>query len=328
MTSGASAVAGGEGAVPAVSVLIPARDEESRIGTALTSVREQGIEGVEVVVVDDGSTDATAAVAAAFDEVRVIPCRGRGIVDALNTGIDACRAPLIARLDADDHYLPGGLRRLLSAAGEHPETALVVGTSMQVDPDGRVLGGMTPPLDERHLAFANAGGNDIEHSAVLMRAAAVRSLGGYRRGEVSDEAQDADLWERFVEAGLQVVGLTDAVVVRVVRPSSLSARRFDDQAAYAETVGRRAFVRWVADGRVRSRIVALGRDAHRRGGRDQRGLVQVRAVRVARRSVRLRAWPTAVAASVAAAQLGLVNLAVSMRGWLRWRRRVRSVWGR
>jgi hypothetical protein len=56
--------------------------------------------------------------------------------------------------------------------------------------------------------------------------------------------------------------------------------------------------------------------------------VQVRAVRVARRSVRLRAWPTAVAASVAAAQLGLVNLAVSMRGWLRWRRRVRSVWGR
>jgi cellulose synthase/poly-beta-1,6-N-acetylglucosamine synthase-like glycosyltransferase len=96
----------GSGNGLAVSVLIPARDAGATLAAALESVRRQSEPRFECIVVDDGSRDATRAVAerfaAADPRFRVLATGRRGIVPALLDGLAACRAPLVARLDADD----------------------------------------------------------------------------------------------------------------------------------------------------------------------------------------------------------------------------------
>jgi glycosyltransferase involved in cell wall biosynthesis len=91
---------------PVVSVLLPARDAERTLDAALASVARQTLARFECVVVDDGSRDATPAIAraaAARDpRFRVVAGAREGLVAALARGLAACRAPLVARMDADD----------------------------------------------------------------------------------------------------------------------------------------------------------------------------------------------------------------------------------
>jgi glycosyltransferase involved in cell wall biosynthesis len=91
---------------PSVSVLIPAFDAERTLPLCLESIRRQALSHWECVIVDDGSRDATAAVARSFAardrRFRVLDRPHRGIVASLNDGLDACRGALVARMDADD----------------------------------------------------------------------------------------------------------------------------------------------------------------------------------------------------------------------------------
>lgn len=92
--------------MPRVSILIPLRNDGPRVETALRSVRRQTLGDWECVVVDDGSTDdgpeKVAAFAARDPRIRLLRRPAAGIVAALEAGVGACRAPLVARLDADD----------------------------------------------------------------------------------------------------------------------------------------------------------------------------------------------------------------------------------
>jgi len=92
--------------IPRVSVLLPARDAEATLGACLRSLQRQTLRNWECVLVEDGSRDGTGALAQAMarrdPRIRVLPTRGLGIVGALRAGLRDCRAPLVARMDADD----------------------------------------------------------------------------------------------------------------------------------------------------------------------------------------------------------------------------------
>jgi glycosyltransferase involved in cell wall biosynthesis len=91
---------------PVVSVLLPVRDAEATLAACLTSVLRQSETRFECIIVDDGSRDGSRAVAECFagtdSRFRVLALPARGLVPALLDGLAACRAPLVARLDADD----------------------------------------------------------------------------------------------------------------------------------------------------------------------------------------------------------------------------------
>jgi glycosyltransferase involved in cell wall biosynthesis len=93
-----------------ISVLIPCYNAAETVREALQSIQQQTFSDLEIVAVDDGSTDMTLAILRqmAQDDPRlhIISCKHAGIVETLNEGLTHCHAPLVARMDADDISLP------------------------------------------------------------------------------------------------------------------------------------------------------------------------------------------------------------------------------
>jgi|SRR5579875_3681998 len=122
---------------PRVSVIVPVRDEEAYLGEALDSLAAQTLEDHEVVVVDDGSTDGTAALAASYarrdPRVRVIRQPPLGMIAASERARAEARAPLLARLDGDDVALPDRLELQVAAIEE--EGLAAVGGQVEYFPD-------------------------------------------------------------------------------------------------------------------------------------------------------------------------------------------------
>lgn len=117
---------------PLVTVLIPAYNAGPYLRDTLVSVQQQGIDDLEILVIDDGSTDETGRVLAGFDDprLRVVQQSNLGLVGALNRGLDEARGSFLARLDADDEMPVGRLVAQLTAMERDPEL-LVLGTDYE-----------------------------------------------------------------------------------------------------------------------------------------------------------------------------------------------------
>jgi glycosyltransferase involved in cell wall biosynthesis len=136
-----------------VSVVIPAFQAEEFIVEAIASVLDQDHRPLEVVVVDDGSTDRTAALVAglARDEIRYAHQENRGAAAALNAGVRLARGEWISVLNADDVWTPGRLALQVRLADEHPEAEIVLGHLRRM---WRPAGEPTWRLTEPELALS------------------------------------------------------------------------------------------------------------------------------------------------------------------------------
>lgn len=120
-------------ASPSVSVIVPAYNAEKYLEEAVGSATGQGFDGLEVIIVDDASTDSTPDIATKLadenkDIVKVIRHdKNRGLAAARNTGLDHAIGDMILFLDADDSYLPGSLSLLTRTMSMYPETDMVSG---------------------------------------------------------------------------------------------------------------------------------------------------------------------------------------------------------
>jgi glycosyltransferase involved in cell wall biosynthesis len=181
-------------AAPLVSVIVAAFDAERTLGETLRSALAQTCRDIEIIVVDDGSGDGTAEIAADFAardaRVRLIRQAQKGVSAARNAGIAAARGEWIAPLDSDDLWHPAKIDRQLEAARAAPETPGFVYTFFRlIDMEGRITGSGGPYAISgrsihRHL-FRNFVGNG---SSVLMRREAVAEAGGY--AERLDRSED------------------------------------------------------------------------------------------------------------------------------------------
>ncbi|MGY4642979.1 glycosyltransferase family 2 protein [Cellulomonas sp. URHB0016] len=126
--------------LPAVSVVIPARDDAGQLTACLARLAVQTVAPMEVVVVDNGSTDTTAAVAASWG-ARVVVEPRPGIPAAAATGYDCARGDVIARLDADSRPGPQWVERVARAMAEDPALDAVTGSGVFVDLRPAVLRG-------------------------------------------------------------------------------------------------------------------------------------------------------------------------------------------
>ena len=159
---------------PAVSVLMSVRDGAPWVREAVESVLAQTAPDLELIVIDDGSTDATTDVLASFRDSRLRVERQppAGLTRALNRARGLARAPLLARLDADDLALPERLARQRAFLDSHPEVGLLGTGAREVDASGREVGIMSPPEGDAALRRALIRENPFVHSSVMMRRSA------------------------------------------------------------------------------------------------------------------------------------------------------------
>lgn len=214
--------------LPEVSVVLAVRDGLETLDAALDSVLDQqGVE-LELVAVDDRSSDGTAerlaAWAARDPRVRVLEGPGEGLTAALRVGCAAARAPWIARQDARDLSLPGRLRAQLDATRDRPRLALVSCLTEVLAPGGELLyledGGAIPDEEQPVSTGARRIGPSA-HGSVLFRRDLYERVGGYR--VEFPLAQDWDLWLRLGEVGtFLAVGRT--LYCRTLSPTSASFR--------------------------------------------------------------------------------------------------------
>jgi glycosyltransferase involved in cell wall biosynthesis len=167
---------------------------------AIDSVLGQSLADLELIVIDDGSTDATGEILASHGDPRMIVVRHdrRGQTQSLNHGIEIARAPYIARQDADDISRPERLEKQAAFLSQHDEVG-VLGTGVTaIDNTGRRLRDYLYPAGHEELAARLMRfENPLPHTTLMFRAGAVRELGGYETA--FRKAQDFDLLLRLIE---------------------------------------------------------------------------------------------------------------------------------
>ncbi len=198
------------GPAPAVSVLLPARDAAATLAASLRSVQRQRFADWECLVVDDGSADDTRAVVRRFaaDDPRfaLVATARRGLVPALNEGLASCRAPLVARMDADDVMHRDRLGAQVAALAAAPEL-FAVGTHVRIFPRAhlaagwkayeRWLNGIDSAAAVRAEAFVEC---PVVHPTLMLRRAVLADL-GYRD---AGWPEDYDLVLRALAHGLAI----------------------------------------------------------------------------------------------------------------------------
>jgi len=200
---------------PLVSVILPARrPREDQFHQAIESVLSQTYRNLELILVDDGIGPIPAATAQ-DSRVRLVPNRGHGLVDALNTGLAMARGSLAARMDSDDICHPQRLELQVEAImGQGMDIA---GTGVEIfGQSGRGSGyalyqdwinSLTDPERIRREIFVES---PLAHPSVMMKMTAARALGGYRD---MGWPEDYDLWLRAMEAGY-VIGKIPRILLR------------------------------------------------------------------------------------------------------------------
>jgi glycosyltransferase involved in cell wall biosynthesis len=197
---------------PLISVIMAAYNAAEFIGPALDSLFAQDWDPFEVIVVDDGSTDATAELAESYPGLRCIRQENAGAAVARNTAIAAASGELVANLDSDDILPPRRLSVQASYLVAHPEVGCVFGRQEWLNP---------PPWLGRDQVYGDLDG--IPLSSAMFRRKVLLDLGGYDQAFAPSE--DTDLVIRMREAGIPYHVLPEVVLYRRYHESSLTGGR-------------------------------------------------------------------------------------------------------
>ncbi len=269
-----------------VTVLVPVRDGAAFLPPTLASLRRLRGDDLEILVVDDGSADATPALLAAAARrdarLRVLRRPPDGLVAALNAGLDAATGELVCRLDADDLAHPDRVIRQRAAMLRHGWT--VCGTGVRCFPTQGIGAGLrryarwqNGLVDHDTLARARFVESPLVHPSVMFERAAVQAVGGYvDRGW----PEDYDLWLRLFEAGARFGKVTETLTFWRDHPA-----RVTRTAAHCHREAVRACrAHYLLRGPLRGRAVRIagtGRDAKRlarllvAGGASLRGWLDI-----------------------------------------------------
>jgi len=207
--------------VPEVTVLMPVFNGERHVGAAIDSILAQTHRDLELLVVDDCSSDRSLGIVRSYGDPRIrviVNEHNLGLPASLNRGLSEARGALIARQDADDVSAPDRLERQVVVMAERPELALLGTQANAIDEEGRPLKAVDRPIDEVSIRWYGLFDNPFVHTSVMFRRALVwneRDL-GY---PLLAYAEDYALWSRLMRRHC-VANLADRLVTFRVRANS------------------------------------------------------------------------------------------------------------
>jgi glycosyltransferase involved in cell wall biosynthesis len=254
---------------PEVSVLVPVRDGLPHLRWTWNTLRRSRGCRLEFVFVDDGSRDCSSAFldacAEADPRVRVFHTAPLGLVAALNLGLSACRAPWVARLDADDLVSP--TRFAVQLARARDEGLEVVGTGIRCFPRKAVAGGLrryeawqNGLRSPSQMALERFVESPLVHPSVLFARDLVVGLGGYR---APGWPEDYDLWLRLLAAGARFGKCPEVMTYWRERPDRVTRTSPTCSAAAVTRCKAHHLVAGPLRGRARIYVAGAGDDAKR-----------------------------------------------------------------
>ena len=219
--------------LPTVSVILAVYNGEGHVREAVESIFAQTLSNLELIIVDDASTDATPQVLATYRDSRLCLLRNPsrlGAAAARNRAIQIAQAPIIAVQDADDVSFP---QRLLIQTGflaAHPSVDVVGAWAVSISDDGRKTGLLNyPPLTDLEIRWALLFWNPFIHTSVMLRRSTLEQAGFYHEGRgPAWFAEDYELFSRLSRAH-QVANIGEVLVKYRLNPAGASARRADLQ---------------------------------------------------------------------------------------------------
>lgn len=186
---------------PAVSILLPVANVRDYLPDAARSVLNQSFADLELILIDDaGRAEELARESAAWNDarVRVLACDGKGIADALNTGLAAATGTIWCRCDADDLFPPDRLSNQVAFLHQHPEFGAVCGSMWAMSPAGAFLADMNGNYRTEEITDELRRG--VARSSLCtwaVRMELMRGIGGFRRYFIT--AEDIDAQFRLAE---------------------------------------------------------------------------------------------------------------------------------
>jgi len=222
---------------PSVSWLLCTHREDALLHRAIASCLAQTWDDFELLLVVNGPQSAhllpTLTDTYAHDQrVRVIGTAVHLLNFSLSLGLHLARAPLVARMDADDVAHPERLARQVAFMHAHPEVTVLGTSSRLIDQQGRVVGRIDAPGADRDIRRAMRYRNPMCHPSVMLKRDPVLAIGGYLGGK---NAEDYDLWVRLATSPTaRFANLPEPLLDYNASPAG-QARR--SRAAYANVAG-------------------------------------------------------------------------------------------
>jgi hypothetical protein len=230
--------------VPLVSVLISVHNDARFVGDAVQSVLDQSHADLELIVVDDASTDATPDLLAAVADTRVRLLRNdqrSGLAVSLNRGLDLAQGRYVARLDSDDVAVSDRLQRQLERMEQGPPVGVVGSAVRDVDEHGTAGNVHRSPIGPRAVRWLSLFSSPFFHPTVLVDRERLDEL-GLRYDITFLESEDYDLWARLLQH-CDGANLAEPLVLKRVHAAQASQRRGDLQESFQRQVALREISR-------------------------------------------------------------------------------------
>ncbi len=198
-----------------MTVVLPVWNGERFLGEALESIGRQSWRAFEIVVVDDGSTDASAEIAGAYPGVHLVRQARAGVAAARNRGVGAAQGELIAFLDQDDRYTPDKLERQAGAFQADPALELCFAHQRLF------LDGLSTPPSWVRPGWLDGPLPGLLPGTLVVRRRAFDAVGPFAEGEPI--ASDSDWLMRARRRGLRELLLPDVLLERRIHAANQSA---------------------------------------------------------------------------------------------------------
>jgi glycosyltransferase involved in cell wall biosynthesis len=210
-------------AIPSITVIMPAYNAERFIGEAIRSVLDQTFTDFEFIIINDGSTDQTPFIIRSFSDprIRLINQENKGIAEALNLGLAAARAEIIARFDADDICYPWRLEVQYAFLKHNPGYILTGGAADYIDQhNNHVFTWLPKATSNTEISRIYRKVCPFIHSGVMYRKDAVIAAGGYNPHAHSFE--DHFLWVKLINKGWRAANLPTPLIQVRLNPDSIT----------------------------------------------------------------------------------------------------------
>ena len=200
---------------PLVSVIVPVRNGERFLASAITSILNQDYRPLEIIVVDGYSTDNTANITQSFENVHYVQQVNRGIADAYNTGIAAAQGHVIAFLSHDDLWTPNKLSLQVNHLMEHPEIQYTIAmVKFFLEPGHEI-----PPGFKKDLLHGQHVGRIME--TLVARKSLFDAIGRFDSGMAL--AEDADWYARANDHNVPMAIIPEVLLYKRVHNANASS---------------------------------------------------------------------------------------------------------